>query len=256
MDGVTQQISNKMMENNNPQNVDQKIKSTVVGANNTTIIAQVIVNANSPNIDTNAIQKTLINEIRSSRFKRSVQTIVFIRVIAALVQLVEKFVSTEYNILLCYPNKVIHDKVTLKIIEEIKQELYKMGAKVYEGGGKTALPKTQITYPHLAELEFIKTVKCDTVIIFALDEVTLSQLTLISYFKVSKKIDNTDMIIISSDTLKNSDIFLSNGAFQYCDDNNCKLYSLNSLDDAGLKSVISRIENKKIIQRKGGLLGD
>ncbi|HED4010407.1 TPA: hypothetical protein R4257_005538 [Klebsiella variicola subsp. variicola] len=225
-----------MMENNNPQNVDQKIKSTVVGANNTTIIAQVIVNANSPNIDTNAIQKTLINEIRSS--------------------LKEEFVSTEYNILLCYPNKVIHDKVTLKIIEEIKQELYKMGAKVYEGGGKTALPKTQITYPHLAELEFIKTVKCDTVIIFALDEVTLSQLTLISYFKVSKKIDNTDMIIISSDTLKNSDIFLSNGAFQYCDDNNCKLYSLNSLDDTGLKSVISRIENKKIIQRKGGLLGD
>ncbi|HDZ0489749.1 TPA: hypothetical protein RRT94_003048, partial [Klebsiella quasipneumoniae] len=116
-----------MMENNNPQNVDQKIKSTVVGANNTTIIAQVIVNANSPNIDTNAIQKTLINEIRSS--------------------LKEEFVSTEYNILLCYPNKVIHDKVTLKIIEEIKQELYKMGAKVYEGGGKTALPKTQITYP-------------------------------------------------------------------------------------------------------------
>lgn len=64
------------------------------------------------------------------------------------------------------------------------------------------------------------------------------------------------MIIISSDDLKNSDVFLSNGTFQYCDDNNCKLYSLGSLDDAGLNSVISRIENKKIIQRKGGLLGD
>ncbi|EOQ20828.1 hypothetical protein WC1_04279 [Citrobacter sp. KTE30] len=225
-----------MMEKNNSQNVDQKIKSTVVGTGNTTIIAQVIVNTNSPDIDTNAIQNTLINEIRSS--------------------LKEEFVSTEYNILLCYPNKLIRDEPTLKIIKEIKQKLDKMGAKVYEGGGKTALPKTQITYPHLAELEFIKTVKCDTVIIFALDEVTLSQLTLISYFKVSKKIDSTDMIIISSDTLKNSDIFLSNGTFQYCDDNNCKLYSLNSLDDAGLKSVIARIENKKIIQRKGGLLGD
>ncbi|EKN4055541.1 hypothetical protein ACOQH3_002382 [Yersinia enterocolitica] len=225
-----------MMENNNPQNVDQKIKSTVVGANNTTIIAQVIVNTNSPNIDTNAIKERLINEIRSS--------------------LKEEFVSTEYNILLCYPNKVIRDELTLKIIEEIKQKLDNMGAIVYEGGGKIPLPKTQITYPHLAELEFIKAVKCDTVIIFALDEVTLSQLTLISYFKVSKKIDSTDMIIISSDTLKDSDVFLSNGTFQYCDDNNCKLYSLNSLDDAGLKSVISRIENKKIIQRKGGLLGD
>lgn len=224
------------MENNNPQNVDQKIKSTVVGANNTTIIAQVIVNTNSPNIDTDAIQKSLISEIRNS--------------------LKEEFVSTEYNILLCYPNKVIRDEPTLKIIEEIKQKLDNMGAIVYEGGGKTALPKTQITYPHLAELEFIKTIKCDTVIIFALDEVTLSQLTLISYFKVSKKIDSTDMIIISCDDLKNSDVFLSNGTFQYCDDNNCKLYSLNSLDDAGLKSVISRIENKKIIHRKGGLLGD
>ncbi|EJP1070533.1 hypothetical protein NVD53_003863, partial [Salmonella enterica] len=159
-----------MMEKNNSQNVDQKIKSTVVGTGNTTIIAQVIVNTNSPDIDTNAIQNTLINEIRSS--------------------LKEEFVSTEYNILLCYPNKLIRDEPTLKIIKEIKQKLDKMGAKVYEGGGKTALPKTQITYPHLAELEFIKTVKCDTVIIFALDEVTLSQLTLISYFKVSKKIDS------------------------------------------------------------------
>lgn len=224
------------MEKNNPQNVEQKIKSNVVGANNTTIIAQVIVNANNPNINTDEIQNRLINEIRNS--------------------LKEEFVSTEYNILLCYPNKEIRDEPTLKIIEEIKQKLYNMGALIYEGGGKIALPKTEITYPHLAELEFIRTVKCDTVIIFALDEVTLSQLTLISYFKVSKKIDSTDMIIISSDELKNSDVFLSNGAFQYCDDNNCKLYSLNSLDDAGLKSVISRIENKKIIQRKGGLLGE
>lgn len=223
------------MENNKSQNVDQNIKSTVVGKNNTTIITQVIVNANSPHIDTNAIKNSLIDEIRSS--------------------LKEEFVSAEYNILLCYPNKEIDDEATLKVIEEIKQKLDRMGAKVYEGGGKTVLPKTQITYPHLAELEFIKTVKCDTVIIFVLDEVTLSQLTLISYFKVSTKIDSTDIIIISSDTLKNSDIFLSNGTFQYCDDNNCKLYSLNSLDDDGLKSVISRIENKKIIQRKGGLLG-
>lgn len=235
-DGVIQQISIKTMENNNPQNVDQQIKSTVVGANNTTIIAQVIVNASNQHIDVNAIQNSLIKEIRSS--------------------LKEEFVSTEYNILLCYPNKIIRDEPTIRIIEELKQKLNDMGAIVYEGGGKAALPKTQIMYPHLAELEFIKTVKCDTVIIFALDEVTLSQLTLISYFKVSKKIDTTDMIIISSDDLKNSDVFLSNGTFQYCDDNNCKLYSLGSLDDAGLNSVISRIENKKIIQRKGGLLGD
>ncbi|EJP1117516.1 hypothetical protein NVD81_003989, partial [Salmonella enterica] len=97
-----------MMEKNNSQNVDQKIKSTVVGTGNTTIIAQVIVNTNSPDIDTNAIQNTLINEIRSS--------------------LKEEFVSTEYNILLCYPNKLIRDEPTLKIIKEIKQKLDKMGA--------------------------------------------------------------------------------------------------------------------------------
>lgn len=223
------------MENNNPKNVDQNIKTTVVGANNTTIIAQVIVNTNSNDIDTSEIRKNLIDEIRGS--------------------LKEEFVSTEYNILFCYPNKEIHDESTLKVIGEIKSSLEALGAIVYEGGGKTPLPRTQITYPHLAELEFIKTIKCDTVIIFALDEVTLSQLTLISYFKVSQKIESTDMIIISSDNLKDGDVFLSRGAFQYCDDHNCKLYSLSALDEVGLKSVISRIENKKIIQRKGGLLG-
>jgi len=197
---------------------------------------QVNVNANSPRVDTSDIENRLINEVRNA-FR-------------------EEFVSTEYNILLCYPNSDINDESTLKTIKYIKDKLDDMGAVVYEGGGKTTLPKTQITYPHLAELEFIKTIKCDTVIIFALDDITLSQLTLISYYKVTKQIHSTDMIIISNDTLKNSDVFLSNGAFQYCDDNNCKLYSLDSLDDVGLQSVISRIENKKIIQRHGGLLGD
>ncbi|WP_409075032.1 hypothetical protein ACF2G4_14505 [Pantoea sp. C3] len=225
-----------MMKNNKTENIDQKIKSTVVGANNKTVIVQVNVNANSQGVDTTAIENRLIDEVRNA--------------------IKEEFVSTEYNILLCYPNSEINDESTLKTIKHIKEKLDDMGAVVYEGGGKTALPKTQITYPHLAELEFIKTIKCDTVIIFALDDITLSQLTLISYYKVSKKIHATDMIIISNETLKNSDVFLSNGAFQYCDDNNCKLYSLDSLDDAGLQSVISRIENKKIIQRQGGLLGD
>jgi len=225
-----------MMKKNNTENIDQKIKSTVVGTNNRTVIVQVNVNANSPRVDTSDIENRLINEVRNA-FR-------------------EEFVSTEYNILLCYPNSDINDESTLKTIKYIKDKLDDMGAVVYEGGGKTTLPKTQITYPHLAELEFIKTIKCDTVIIFALDDITLSQLTLISYYKVTKQIHSTDMIIISNDTLKNSDVFLSNGAFQYCDDNNCKLYSLDSLDDVGLQSVISRIENKKIIQRHGGLLGD
>lgn len=108
------------MENNNPKNVDQKIKSTVVGANNTTIIAQVIVNASNPHIDVNAIQNSLIKEIRSS--------------------LKEEFVSTEYNILLCYPNKIIRDEPTIRIIEELKQKLNDMGAIVYEGGGNVSIP--------------------------------------------------------------------------------------------------------------------
>lgn len=224
------------MENKKPQDVEQKIKSTVVGANNTTIIAQVIVNVNDAFVDAGAIKDLLREEIKNT--------------------LKEEFVSTDYNILLCYPNKDIDDKAIVDIIIKVKRELENMGAVVYEGGGKIRLPNTDIRYPHLAELEFIKTVRCDTVIIFALDEVTISQLTLISYFKISKKIDSTDIVIISNDTLKNRDVFLLNGTFKYCDDNNCKLMPLSSLNDVGVQSVIDRIINKKIIQRKGGLLGD
>jgi hypothetical protein len=223
------------MENKTPEGVEQNIKSSVIGANNRTTINQVIVNVNNPFFDSKALSESLAEEIKA--------------------KLTDEFVSTDYNILLCYPNKEIDDKPTIVTINKIKDELKGLGAFVYEGGGKGSLPNTDIAYPHIAELEFIKTIRCDTIIIFALDEVTISQLTLISYFKISKEIYSTDMIIISSDELKNSDNFFASGIFQYCDDNNCKLISLTSINETGVKSVIDRIINKKIIQRKAGLLG-
>lgn len=224
-----------MMENKSPEGVEQNIKSSVIGANNRTTINQVIVNVNNPFFDSKALSESLAEEIKA--------------------KLTDEFVSTDYNILLCYPNKEIDDKPTIVTINKIKDELKELGAFVYEGGGKANLPNTDIAYPHIAELEFIKTIRCDTIIIFALDEVTISQLTLISYFKISREIYSTDMIIISNDELKNSDNFFASGIFQYCDDNNCKLISLASINETGVKSVIDRIINKKIIQRKAGLLG-
>lgn len=223
------------MENKTPEGVEQNIKSNVIGANNRTTINQVIVNVNNPFFDSKSLSESLAKEIKA--------------------KLTDEFVSTDYNILLCYPNKEIDDKSTIATINKIKDELKELEAFVYEGGGKASLPNTDIAYPHIAELEFIKTIRCDTIIIFALDEVTISQLTLISYFKISKEIYSTDMIIISNDELKNSDNFFASGIFQYCDDNNCKLISLTSINETGVRSVIDRIINKKIIQRKAGLLG-
>lgn len=223
------------MENKTPEGVEQNIKSSVIGANNRTTINQVIVNVNNPFFDSKALSESLAEEIKA--------------------KLTDEFVSTDYNILLCYPNKEIDDKPTIDTINKIKDELKELGAFVYEGGGKASLPNTDIAYPHIAELEFIKTIRCDTIIIFALDEVTISQLTLISYFKISKEIYSTDMIIISNDELKNSDNFFTSGILQYCDDNNCKLISLTSINETGVRSVIDRIINKKIIQRKAGFLG-
>lgn len=226
------------MDKDNSSNNKLSIKSTILGKDNTANFLQIdtlVVNVRSDHPDSTAIAQKIASDVRGA--------------------LEEEFGSSHYNILLCYPNKKINDQLVIDAIENIKSKLVEIGAMIYEGGGKSILPKTEVTYPHLAELEFIKITECDTVIIFVFDEITISQLSLISHFKISNNIDRTDIIIISSPQFKNSDQFISSGAFQYCEDKGCKLMDLETLDEIGVKSIATRITNKKIIQRRGGLLG-
>jgi len=160
-----------------------------------------------------------------------------------------EFISENSNVLLCYPNKEYKDLEP--IIRKIKDGLAYIGAVVFEGSGKIPLPDVG-GYPHIAEIDFIKKLKCDSIIIFVLDELTLSQLTLISYYKVESNIKNVDIIAIPSDDIYNYDDFLSNGLIQYCDDNDCKVIKLSALDDMQVEKLIQRVRNKKIIQKRSG----
>lgn len=161
--------------------------------------------------------------------------------------LVSEFFSGDNNVLLCYPNK--EDKMLEPIIKKIKDGLSNIGANIFEGSGKAQLPDVQ-GYPHIAEIDFIKNLKCDSIIIFVLDELTLSQLTLLSYYKIESNIQHVDIIAIPSDSIFNYDKFLSNGLIQYCDDNNCKVIKLSTLDDAEVERVIARVKNRKMIQAR------
>lgn len=223
------------MSNKSSDEQSQKINSVILGSNNSTTLTQVVVNVNSHFVNQELLVEQLKEEIKDA--------------------LENEFSESDHNILLCYPNKKIDNKTVSYSIDKIKKHLEEKGASVYEGGGKSALPIESVGYSHLSELEFIRKTNCDTVIIFALDELTLSQLTLISHFKISRKLELTDVVVISSEDFKNSDQFLLNGAFKYCSDNNCSVISLDSLGDKEIKSIIDRIVNKKIIQRKNGLLG-
>lgn len=98
------------------------------------------------------------------------------------------------------------DKLFDSCIKNLKTELSKIDAVIYEGGGKQTLPDTESVYIHIAELDFINK-KCDSIIIFVLDELTLSQITLISYYKITKDIKNPDLIVICNDKIKNLDRF-------------------------------------------------
>lgn len=161
--------------------------------------------------------------------------------------LVKEFLSKKNNVLLCYPNK---DDETLKpIVEKLKAGLYTIGANIFEGSGKTQLPDVQ-GYPHIAEVDFIKNLKCDSIIIFVMDELTLSQLTLLSYYKIESNIQHVDIIAIPSDNIYNYDKFLSNGLIQYCDDNDCKVIKLSNLDDAEVERVIARVKSRKMTQAR------
>ena len=159
--------------------------------------------------------------------------------------LVKEFLNEKNNVLLCYPNK--EDEALNPIIEKLKNGLLKIGANIFEGSGKIQLPDVQ-GYPHIAEVDFIKNLKCDSIIIFVLDVLTLSQLTLLSYYKIETNIQHVDIIAIPSDNIYNYDKFLSNGLIQYCDDNDCKVIKLSTLDDTEIERVIVRVKNRKMIQ--------
>lgn len=161
--------------------------------------------------------------------------------------LVNEFLSGNNNVLLCYPNK--EDESLEPIIAKIKDGLLSIGANIFEGSGKIQLPDVQ-GYPHIAEIDFIKNLKCDSIIIFVLDELTLSQLTLLSYYKIESNVQHVDIIAIPSDNIFNYDKFLSNGLIQYCDDNDCKVIKLSTLDDAEVERVIARVKNRKMIQAR------
>lgn len=164
-----------------------------------------------------------------------------------------ELVHSEINVFLCYPN-IVQDENFNSSIRKLKMELGKIDAVVYEGGGKQALPGTDSIYVHIAELDFIKK-KCDSIIIFVLDELTLSQITLISYYKVTKEIKKPDLIVISNDKVKNLDKFFSLGVMQYCNDNDIKIFDINEIEDDKVDNIIRRIRNKKLISKNKGLLG-
>lgn len=88
-----------------------------------------------------------------------------------------------------------------------------------------------------------------------MDELTLSQITLISYYKVTKDIKKLDLIVIFNDKIKNLDKFFSLGVIQYCDDNSIKIFDITDIENEKIDNIIRRIRNKKLISKDKGLLG-
>lgn len=209
----------------------QTSKITVVGKDNETTVNQFNISIFSSN--PSSITDDLKREIRGV--------------------LEEEFIKSELRVFLCYPNKDKDQDSTL-CIQHLKSELENINAVIFEGGGKQNLPDTESVYTHIAELDFIKR-NCDTIVIFALDELTLSQITLISYYKITKEVKFPDLIVIYNDEIQQLDRFFSLGVFQYCDDNNIKIFNMNELQEQKIEILLRRIKNKKLISKDRGLLG-
>ena len=223
---IKQNILRRMSNNNS-----QKSTINVIGSNNDAKVNQYNISIYANDV------LSIPNEIREG-------------IVDALEN---ELVHSELNIFLCYPNK-LQDKHFDSCIKNLKTELIKIDAVVYEGGGKQPLPETESLYTHIAELDFIKK-KCDSIIIFVLDELTLSQITLISYYKVTKDIKKLDLIVIFNDKIKNLDKFFSLGVIQYCDDNSIKIFDITDIENEKIDNIIRRIRNKKLISKDKGLLG-
>jgi hypothetical protein len=209
----------------------QHSKDTVLGTNNETVVNQINISIFSN--DHSSLTDDLKKEIRSV--------------------LEGELINSELRVFLCYPN-INKDEESTSCIENLRNELNSINAVVFEGGGKQNLPDTESVYIHIAELDFIKR-NCDSIVIFALDEITLSQITLISYYKITREVKSPDLIVIYNNHVKSLDRFFSLGVFQYCDDNNIKIFDIADVQDQKIEVLIRRIKNKKLISKDKGLLG-
>ncbi|WP_234096633.1 hypothetical protein [Citrobacter portucalensis] len=223
---IKQKILKKMSNSN-----AQKSNVNILGSNNETKVNQfnISIYANDVLSITNELRENIIDTLEG------------------------ELVNSELNVFLCYPN-ILKDKLFDSCINNLKTELSKIDAVIYEGGGKQTLPDTESVYIHIAELDFINK-KCDSIIIFVLDELTLSQITLISYYKITKDIKNPDLIVICNDKIKNLDRFFSLGVLQYCDDNSIKIFDISDIEDEKIENIIRRVRNKKLVSKNKGLLG-
>ncbi|EEL7631044.1 hypothetical protein GIZ64_16545, partial [Salmonella enterica] len=141
---IKQKILRKMSNSN-----AQKSNVNIIGSNNETKVNQfnISIYANDVLSITNELRENIIDTLEG------------------------ELVNSELNVFLCYPN-ILKDKLFDSCIKNLKTELSKIDAVIYEGGGKQTLPDTESVYIHIAELDFINK-KCDSIIIFVLDELTL-----------------------------------------------------------------------------------
>ncbi|TSK07494.1 MAG: hypothetical protein FPO08_12920 [Geobacter sp.] len=165
----------------------------------------------------------------------------------------DEFSDKKYTVLLCGPRQNDNEN-TKKIFELLVSELEKQKIDLVLGGNEAGLGiDPDEAYPHVEEANYVRNSKCNSVIVFASDCTTYSQLSLLTYAKTLTLNDSIDIVVVPNVSVLEEHPYILTGPFKMVD-NFGKVFELSKLNKEGVDDIVDRIKNRRMLfyqQRRG-----
>lgn len=150
--------------------------------------------------------------------------------------LIESTTERPYGVLLCPPSEMTEEQED--VVRQIQDFLESSNFEVFTSQNSN----DPGNYPHIAEAKFIASKRCNSVIIFAADEKTLSKLSTYTYIKEEQSLSELDIPVVK--TNKTNDEYFESGCLLYVEDTG-KVFCYEELCSNGVDKVIEYLNRRR-----------
>lgn len=151
--------------------------------------------------------------------------------------LVSSTESKSYGVLLCPPSYLLEEEQ--KILDSLKGELRSLGFDVYLSESHQS-----DDYVHFTEADFVSSGKCNSVIIFAKDFRTISQLNIYTFLKKDKNLSGLDIPVIQINFPEGD--YFSRGCLAFISDEE-KIFSFQTLNKEGISEILDYLKRRRAL---------
>ncbi len=145
--------------------------------------------------------------------------------------------SKSYGILLCPPSELSEEEQ--KLLDGLTAELQSLDFDVYLSESSQS-----DDYVHFTEADFVSSGKCNSVIIFAKDFRTISQLNIYTFLKKDKNLSSLDIPVIQINFPEGD--YFSRGCLAFISDEE-KIFNFQTLNEKGISEILDYLKRRRTL---------